>query len=64
MINLIISIFRKALADLAVWEPQTFETISLISRETALEHRLDGVKQRLDTENRVFITKKFPDPEK
>lgn len=64
MINLTIFIFRKALADLAVWEPQTFETISRISRETALEHRLDGVKQRLDTDNRVFLSKKMPDPEK
>lgn len=63
-VDLTISIFRKALSDLAIWEPRTFETISRISRETALEHQLDGVKGRLDTENRVFLTNKPLDPKK
>lgn len=45
---------RKVLADLAIWEPQTFEAIARIGRERAVTDELDGVKERQTTDNGVF----------
>ena len=48
---------RKVLADLAAWEPQTFEAITKIGRETAVRDNLNGV-QEPTTDNRVFVPEK------
>lgn len=48
---------RKVLADLAIWEPQTFETIVRIARERAVQDDLEGVRERHTTDNRVFMAK-------
>lgn len=43
------------MADLAIWEPQTFEAIVRIGRERAVNDNLDGVKERHSTDNRVYL---------
>lgn len=47
----------KVLADLAIWEPQTFEAIVRIGRERAVNDNIDGVKERHSTDNRVYLNK-------
>lgn len=46
----------KVLADLAIWEPQTFEAIVRIGRERAVNDNMDGVKERSTTDNRVYLS--------
>lgn len=50
---------RKVLADLAVWEPQTFEAITRIGRERAVQDQLDGVKERTTPNYVLFNEEKF-----
>lgn len=54
----IVIFYRKVLADLAIWEPQTFEAIVRIGRERAVNDNIDGVKERSSTDNRVYLNDK------
>lgn len=41
---------RKMLADLAIWEPRTFEALTKIARTTAIDANLGGVEGQLPDE--------------
>lgn len=41
------------MADLAIWEPKTFESLALIARERAIQDGLYGVNESA-ADNRVF----------
>lgn len=43
---------RKVLADLAIWEPKSFEALANIGRETAVENDLPGVNE-IDFDNKI-----------
>lgn len=45
-----IQLNRKMLADLAIWEPRTFETLARIARTKAIELNLKGVEGQLADE--------------
>lgn len=38
--------YRKALADLAIWEPKSFESLVKLSRERAVVDTLPGLTER------------------
>lgn len=44
---------RKSLADLAIWEPKSFESLAMIARERAVQDGLYGINEK-DADNRVF----------
>lgn len=46
--------FRKVLADLAIWEPHTFEAIVRTSRERAVADNLLKINEP-ETDNRIYI---------
>lgn len=48
-------ICRKSLADLAAWEPKTFESLAMIARERAAQDGLRGLHE-VNTDNRVFFS--------
>lgn len=48
-------LYSKVLADLAIWEPHTFEAIVRTSRERAIVDKLPGVNEPA-TDNRVFVS--------
>lgn len=45
---------RKTLADLAAWEPRTFESLALISREKAAQDALHGLHEK-EAKNNVYF---------
>lgn len=45
-----IQLNRKVLADLAIWEPRTFEALARVSRTAAIEANLNGVEGHLPDE--------------
>lgn len=45
-----IQLNRKMLADLAIWEPRTFEALARISRTAAIEGDMNGVEGQLPDE--------------
>lgn len=49
------SIYRKSLADLAAWEPKSFESLALIARERAAQDGLRGLHEK-DADNRVVYS--------
>lgn len=51
---------RKSLADLAAWEPKTFESLAMIARERAAQDGLRGVHNK-NADNRVYY---FTDEQK
>ena len=48
-------ISRKSLADLAAWEPKSFESLALIARERAAQDGLRGLHE-IDADNRVVYS--------
>lgn len=48
----IVSPSRKSLADLAAWEPKTFEALAMVARERAAQDGLRGLHEK-DADNRV-----------
>lgn len=42
------------LADLAAWEPRTFESLALVSRETAARNAMRGLHEK-EVENNVYF---------
>lgn len=45
--------YSKALADLAAWEPKTFESIALVARERITQDGLWGINEK-STDNKVY----------
>lgn len=45
-----IQLNKKMLADLAIWEPKTFESLAKISRTSAIESDVPGVQGQLPDE--------------
>lgn len=43
------------MADLAAWEPKTFESLAMIAREKAAQDGLRGLHEK-DSDNRVFYS--------
>lgn len=46
-------VFSKSLADLAIWEPKTFEALTMIARDRALCDGMWGVDEK-NADNRVY----------
>lgn len=47
--------FRKVLADLAAWEPKSFESLAMIARERAAQDGLRGLHEK-QADNRVVYS--------
>lgn len=47
---------RKSLADLAAWEPKSFESLAMVAREKALQDGLSGVHERNANNHVVYYT--------
>lgn len=45
-----IQLNKKMLADLAIWEPRTFEALARVARTTAIETGMNGVEGQLPDE--------------
>lgn len=50
-----INYYRKSLADLAAWEPKSFESLAMIARERAAQDGLRGLHEK-NADNRVFYS--------
>lgn len=44
---------RKTLADLAIWEPKSFEALALIARERGVQDGLRGIHEHGHQDDRV-----------
>lgn len=42
------------MADLAIWEPKSFESLAMVARERAIQDGLRGVHEK-DVDNRVYF---------
>lgn len=47
--------YRKSLADLAAWEPKSFESLAMIARERAALDGLRGLHEK-NADNRVVFS--------
>lgn len=47
--------YSKSLADLAAWEPKSFESLAMIARERAAQDGLRGLHEK-NADNRVFYS--------
>lgn len=47
--------YSKSLADLAIWEPKSFESLAMIARERALQDGLRGVHEKNHQDDRVVF---------
>lgn len=47
--------YSKVLADLAAWEPKSFESLAMVARERAIQDGLRGVHEK-NADNRVVYS--------
>lgn len=51
--NVVSQCYSKVLADLAMWEPKTFESLAMVARDRAIQDEAWGVNEPQNEGNRV-----------